>query len=82
MPRSELLFEFYVPHDHSHWKVELHDGGPFGVEACFLKNGELVTSRRFGANPLKTFALNGSARAVAVRWARDHRRQIEHGPLR
>jgi hypothetical protein len=39
---GELLFEFVREFDHAHFCCELSYHGEYGVEAQFLKNGELL----------------------------------------
>jgi hypothetical protein len=64
---GELLFEFVRDSDHAHVRCELRYRGQWGVEAQFIKNGELLVAQRF------------ETRDHAVRWARDLRLVLEKG---
>jgi hypothetical protein len=71
---GELLFEFYRERDHSRWLCELRDHGePYGVEAQFFQNEELLVSRRFWRqmDPTRT------PREMAIAWAEQERATIE-----
>ena len=73
---GELLFEFYRERDHSRWFCELRDHGePYGVEAQFFQNEELLVSRRFDRrmDPTRT------PREMAIAWAEEERKAIEKG---
>jgi hypothetical protein len=60
---GEVLFELVVGEDHI--RCELRDHGPFGMEAQFFKNDDLLTSRRFDARLDAT----RTPRELAVQWA-------------
>jgi hypothetical protein len=62
---GERLFEFLRGHDR--FVCELRDHGAYGVEAQFLLNGDLFTSRRF------------DTRAQASRCAAVEREWLEKG---
>jgi hypothetical protein len=51
--------------DHAHFKCELRYHAEWGVEAQFLKNGELLIGRRL------------DTKALAVQWAHLEREAIE-----
>ena len=60
---GELLFEFERGHDR--FLCELHEHGPYGVEAQFYQNEEYLFGRRF------------DSRELAVQWAEEERKVIE-----
>jgi hypothetical protein len=71
---GERLFGFYRERDHSCWLCELRDDGePYGVEAQFFQNEELLVSRRFDRrmDPTRT------PREMAIAWAKEERKAIE-----
>ena len=67
-PRAaELLFEFVREADHAHFRCELLYHGDWCVEARFMRQGSLLSSRRF------------DTRALAVQWAEFERVDLEKG---
>ena len=71
---GELLFEFYRERDHSRWRCELRDhGDPYGVEAQFFQNEELLIGRRFD----RTMSRDRTPREMAIGWAEEWRKGIE-----
>ena len=62
---AELLFEFVRAVDQAHVRCELLYRGGWCVEARFLRQGDLLMSRRF------------DTRALAVQWAEAERPDLE-----
>jgi hypothetical protein len=60
----ELLFEFVRESDHAQFSCDLRYHGEYGVEAQFLKGGDLLIGRRF------------RTRALAVQWAEEERKAL------
>jgi hypothetical protein len=63
---GDLLWEFRRA-DHHTFSCELRYHGEFGVEAQFLRDGDLLIGRRF------------DTKALAVQWANLERQDLEQG---
>jgi hypothetical protein len=61
------VFQFVRERDHTRWRCELVDDGPYGIDAQILRNEEFSYSCRF------------PNRAFAAAWADLKRQFLERG---